>query len=163
VPRYVTTGCTAVLGSGFATVTPATTRKEVRIELKETILVNQVAMVVIVKQKLLKSNCLSMIYMDDLHLSYTFQFLGIILLKRRWIRKQSCGLSAMLSKSSTIPIVGLRLRNFGLAKIVASIPFRFYPILGSSRDRLTIALVITFVQSPVDQSSHVPSRYSDLR
>jgi hypothetical protein len=82
VPRYVTTGCTAVLGSGVATVTPATTRKVVRMELKETILSNQIAerrMVVGVMYKF-EFNFLLMTYEDSLHLSYTFRFLGTILL-----------------------------------------------------------------------------------
>jgi hypothetical protein len=39
VPRYVTTGCDADFVTGLATVTPATTKKVVRMELKETMLV----------------------------------------------------------------------------------------------------------------------------
>jgi hypothetical protein len=50
-----------------------------------------------------------------------------------------------------------------LAKIVASITITYYPMLGSSKDRPTIALVITFVQCSSEESPHVPSRYSDLR
>jgi hypothetical protein len=38
VPRYVTTGCSAVLGTGFALATPAITRIVVRREVMETIL-----------------------------------------------------------------------------------------------------------------------------
>jgi len=38
VPRYVTTGCGADLGVGLATVTLATARKAVTMEVKDTIL-----------------------------------------------------------------------------------------------------------------------------
>jgi hypothetical protein len=66
--------------------------------------------------------------------------------KRRRFREQSCSSSAMHSKSCAIPEVGLRLLNFGPAKLVPLVEYSSRLKLGLPEDTATIALVIVLSQ-----------------